>query len=76
MDLYGAAHRGAAPTKLKIGIRMTMTKRIKKTLLEKIYHFFLKFRMCKCTEPDYEVLRGILSCKNCNKPVKWEAQSK
>ena len=51
--------------------RMTMSKR-KITLITKIKRFFMRFNMCKCVEPKYEVLQGVLSCSICGKPTKWE----
>lgn len=43
-----------------------------KTLWQKVLHFFLKFNMCSCKEPKYEVLRGLLCCNVCEKPVAWK----
>ena len=47
-----------------------------KSLWQRVYHFFLQFNMCRCAEPKYEVLNGILCCNVCEKPVKWEARQK
>lgn len=53
--------------------RMTM-RQAKKSFWMKVEHFFLRFNMCKCTEPKYEILGGILCCNNCRKPTTWEAK--
>lgn len=75
--LRGAARKWAAFQKHERGMRMTMFKqKVKKSFWQKVQHFFLKFNMCKCTEPKYEVLEGILSCNNCRKPATWVNQPK
>jgi hypothetical protein len=51
--------------------RMTMSKR-KTSIWTNIKRFFMRFNMCKCNEPMYEVLNGILSCKACGKPRAWK----
>lgn len=48
-----------------------MRKR-KLTLWGRIKRFFQRFNMCKCNEPKYEVLEGILCCSLCGKPTVWE----
>ncbi len=74
--LRGAALNWAALSKLERGERMTLSKTKKKTLKQRILHFFWKFDMCQCVEPKYEVLNGVLSCSICSKATKWEGQPK
>lgn len=48
----------------------------KLTVMQKIERFFMRFNMCKCIEPKYEVINGVLGCNICRKPAKWEIKSK
>jgi len=58
------------PSSQKPG-RMTMSKR-KVSIWTRIQRFFMRFNMCKCAEPKYEVLNGVLSCSFCGKPRAWK----
>lgn len=51
--------------------RMTMSKR-KLSFWTKVKRFFMRFNMCECNEPKYEVIAGILTCTFCGKPTKWK----
>lgn len=73
--LRGVARKWAALQRLERGKRMGML-RTKKSVWHKLKLLFMRFNMCKCIEPKYEVLNGVLSCNICSKPASWQAQSK
>lgn len=50
---------------------MSVIRTPKLSTWDKIHRWLMRFRMCSCVDPKYQVLYGVLCCGVCRRAVEW-----